>query len=304
MDSIKEYLPEECQDYSVNIQKQLKNNGIQMDGLIIRGEEKVTPNIYLNPYYKQFKEGRDLSRIKEDIAAVYLESLRTSPLLAQQDFSYENMKKNLVVTVCNAEKNADLLENVPHELREDLALTYRARVLLPDSEMGTILIKNEHLERWGIDEQTLKDDAWKSMKQMTAPKFLSMQEIVKEMMPDAISFGESGEIENSLDMYVLTNAEKSHGAIYMFDKETMSAIAEKLGSNLVILPSSVHETIILKEKQEMDFERLTEIVRDVNASQVLPDEILSDNVYRFDKGKQMLTLASEPEQIQGINMSI
>lgn len=304
VDSIREFLPEECRNHSVDIHPYNKNNGIQLDGLVIRGSENVVPNIYLNQYFRDFEEGRPLSDIKADIASVYMENRVDNPVFAPKEFSYENLKKSLIVTACNAEKNAELLEKVPHELREDLALTYRAKVSMPEKGIGTILIRNEHLARWGIDEQTLKEDAWKSMKQISSPSISSMQDIISEMLQDSFPEGMIKETENPLQMYVLTNKDRYQGAVYMFDQETMSAIAERLNSSLVVLPSSVHETILLKENPEMDYEELREMVKDVNTSQVSPDEVLSDNVYRFDRESQILSLASEPEQMQGMNMGM
>lgn len=101
------------------------------------------------------------------------------------------------------------------------------------------------------------------------------------------------DVDPNAMMYVLTNSNQVNGAVYMCDEEVMSLIAEKLGSDLIVIPSSIHETIILKETENMSVRELNAMVEAVNAEAVNPQERLGNFVYRFDREAQRLEKAVE-----------
>ena len=96
-------------------------------------------------------------------------------------------------------------------------------------------------------------------------------------------------VQELIEMYVLTNKDKHYGAAYMFDKEVMSRIAEEIGGDMVVLPSSIHESILLRKGKDTDFDTLREMVKEVNCTQLLPTEILSDEVYQYNRDTQTLS---------------
>lgn len=98
-----------------------------------------------------------------------------------------------------------------------------------------------------------------------------------------------------LEMFVITNRMDNNGAIYMFDDETMQRVAGKLGGNLIILPASVHETIVYSEESGMDIRRSKDMVEAVNQTNLREEEILSGEIYRYDKGNHTLSKVQVPE---------
>ena len=99
-------------------------------------------------------------------------------------------------------------------------------------------------------------------------------------------------------MYVLSNSEKLNGAAALLDAKTMEAISEKLGGDFIVLPSSIHECIVLPVTEDMDRHTLEAMVQDVNAGQVAPEERLSDHVYMYDSQAKELVLADKMEERQ------
>ena len=97
-------------------------------------------------------------------------------------------------------------------------------------------------------------------------------------------------------MYVYSNQSKVNGAVYMLDKESMSAVADKIGESFAILPSSIHEVIVLPVNEDMDRQTLEAMVQDVNAGQVAPEERLSDHVYMYDSQAKELVRADKMEE--------
>ena len=283
-DHIRDFLPQDYKVHEISITEQRKNNNVIWDALSIKGDRNIVPAIYLEPYYQAYTEGIKMDTILQKIADLYMESMEQVGEFSADRFHYEKVKNGIFVVVQNAEMNRELLENVPHEIRDDLALLYRVNVELSNGEKGSVLIHNTHLESWGIDEKTLKEVAWNNMHDYYPPEFSTMSNVLRSVGYDEIS-----EATEFVEMYVLSNKEKQHGAAYMFDTEVMSRIAEGIGGDLVVIPSSIHESILLKKQKDTDFDILREMVKEVNRTQLHPTEILSDEVYQYSRDTQTLS---------------
>ena len=283
-DHIRDFLPQDYNVHEINIMEQRKNNNVIWDALSIKGDRNIVPAIYLESYYQAHTDGVSMDAILQKIADVYMESMEQVGNFTADEFQYEKIKNGIFVVVQNAEMNRELLEEVPHEIRDDLALLYRVNVELSNGEKGSVLIHNTHLESWGIDEKTLKEVAWNNMHDYYPPEFSTMSNVLRSVGYDEIS-----EATELVEMYVLSNKEKQHGAAYMFDTEVMSRIAEGIGGDLVVIPSSIHESILLKKQKDTDFDILREMVKEVNRTQLHPTEILSDEVYQYSRDTQTLS---------------
>ncbi len=292
-----DYLPEE-KGNKVHIEAVKKNNGVVLDSMTIIGDQAITPSLYLNQYYDQYLQGKSMVPLLVNIAMDYKEAKQHIPQ-GTLEFEYEKIKDNIFVAACNAEKNQELLEDVPHELCEDVALIYKVRC--QNFENATIQIKNSHLKMWGIDEQMLKTQAWESMKKELPAECMGMAKAFEMLtgipLPDeAIPYGKE-------PLYVLTNQEKLYGAAYMFDQETMEKIAAELGGNLIVLPSSLHEVIIVKETEDVDLQELKDMVSGINETVVSEEEFLSDEIYRYDAEQQTLSVIDDfSSQQMGMRM--
>lgn len=282
VDHIKEFLPPEYQSCNVFTEHKMKNNNVRLWALFILGKECAVPAIYLEPYYRNYIDGEKMENILQNITQVYLESTEAGKSITRGSFQYDAVKDKIFVTVQNAGMNQEFLKNVPHEIREDLALSYRIAVDYPDK--GTVVINDNLLDTWGIGKEELKEVAWSNMHEHFKPSFSSMGEVLKvlgvEDLPEGI---------DEVEMYVLTNEERYYGAAYMFDKEVMQMIADQLNSDVVILPSSVHETLLLKLDDQTDFEHLENTVQEMNSNVLQTVEILSDHVYLYSKETQHLS---------------
>lgn len=289
------FLPDRFRGYHVEIKPVVKNNGVLKDRLIIRGNELMPPPIYLKEYFDCYKDGETLEYVLGKITDAYERDYDAAREFGIEILQYENVKEHLTVAACNAEMNVELLKNTPHEIREDLALVYHIRQQHRKGETKTVLVDNQLLELWKIGAETLKEDAWKSMKTENMPCFRSIQEILGGL------FRSEG---LSRDLYVLTNQDEMLGAAYMFDTDTMGGIAEKLGKSLIVLPSSIHETIIIPEGNDVEVEEMQMMVKSINGTELEPEDILSNQVYHFDKDTQELSIMASPQQTMGMGMNM
>lgn len=279
---IREFLPESFASAEVSLQVVRKNNDLQLTGLTIRStESNICPTIYLEKFYEEYESGTDMSEILERIAQVRMEHEVAEPFDVAQITDFEQIKGKLVPRLINAEMNSELLEARPHKLVADLAVTYCA--LLDQSFDGTasVAVTNELVKMWNTSVEELHEIAVANLAELLPSTFKGMTEVMSEMM--GMSTEEMEMMGMSTDeeqMYVLSNSIKVNGASALLDTKMMEEIIEKVG-DFYILPSSIHETLVVPVKSGMDVESLEAMVREVNSTQLQPDEILSNRVYSY-----------------------
>lgn len=300
---IKDYLPEEWKNEEVSVRQQLKNNGIQLYGMSIRipGSD-LTPQIYLDNAYQSYNMGVSMEEILKKLAEQYLKSVETAPKLGIHKFDYENWKDSLFMCAINADKNRKLLSSVPHQIVEDLAVVYRYLIEEDGGIFGTVLVNNDHLKLWNIDSEMLHEQAEKSMKQLMPYEFHSMDYVIADIMGSPIEESQLS-MENSF-MFVLSNSKKWQGASYLFCPDVLEAVSKELGGNYLILPSSIHELVLIREEKERGIEDLKDIVCDINQSQVVEEERLSNELYRYDAEAGSISMVSDGEMQQGMHLEM
>lgn len=220
--------------------------------------------------------------------------------------NYESVKDKLVCRLVNAERNAESLANMPHTMICDLAVTYCVYLGKKDGNIGAVPITNDLMKRYGVSVEELHRDALKSMDVVLPAAFKSMTDVMVEMMLPNLVRGGVDEVtaekmirsqfpdRMGVEMYVLTNKERYRGAAALLSDKAMREVVESIGSDFFILPSSVHEVIIIKPDGDASkecFDSLRQMVCEVNGSCVADNEVLSDNVYVYDAGSHKLRLA-------------
>jgi PIN domain nuclease of toxin-antitoxin system len=287
-------------EYQIELKHVLKNNGVILDGLLIRkGTQAVSPSIYLNQYYEQYCEGRDFSEIGEEILGAYEASQEESIQIGLNfKFEYEQIKSSITYRLINYEKNKHLLKKVPHLRILDLAVTFHCIVRNDKDGIGTIRITNEHQHNWEVSVVSLWELASMNTRRLFPAVIRPMEDIVYDLM-NRNNLEEENVLEDynptqSSNMYVLTNDKGINGATCLLYRDTLEEFSRKLDCDFYILPSSIHEVILVPQvkNETIDFmnakERLKEMVREINETQVAVEEVLSDTVYEYSVIKGML----------------
>ena len=297
--SIKDHLPVEQQDAKVTINNVMKNNGLTLHGVVVHPEGQcVAPTIYLEGFFKQYEGGADLDSVMDKIAGTISEHLNTPEEfsdVAQMYSNYDAVKDKIVMAVVNTAKNRELLSQVPHTEREDLSLIYKVVVGTGADGIGSITIRNEHMEQWGVTVDEIHEMAMKNTKEILPVTVQTMTEVMREMfgsdgMPEEMAAMMFSDMPLNQQMFIISNKSKVNGAASMFYEDTLSELADKIGTSLYILPSSVHEVIAVSTDMGTP-EALAGMVREVNGGQVAPEEQLSDHVYKFDAKAKIISLA-------------
>lgn len=297
-------------DYRVSVHKVLKNNDIELDALTVtEADSYISPTIYLNQYFREYEEGGDIGGIVNDIYKLYEEHRGKMEFDLDYFKDFNKVKDKIAFKLINAVQNVKLLEDVPYIPLLDLAIVFYCLVDNDNIGSATALIHQSHLDIWGIDVTQLYKSALNTTPKILKYELRNMNDIIKEMLiNDLINNRQSidglsdesynqnnidefvnnmirdmqGERDN-IQMYVLTNQQKINGAACILYKDVLQEFALRENEDLYILPSSIHEVIIVPAINEISRDQLNSMVREVNKEEVEVGDVLSDHVYIYRK---------------------
>lgn len=282
--NIKGFLPKAYENAEVSVMDCQKLN-VSYKGLMVKREkEMISPIINLDQFYEIYQNQPETTMevICRRIAKVIMKTpieVNLNPIM-----DYNIAKYNLFIRVSSAEKNKDILANVPHQLKEDLAITYHLITYMRGGELSSLLINNDLLKQYGITAEQLHEDAMNSSPRIMPQEVSSIGEFL-EQDPFMMSSEENDmlqESEPAPSFYVVTNQKKLDGAGVIFYPGMMEYLGSLFFQDYFILPSSIHEMIVLPDNGEISVNDLKMMVSGINATQVDPSERLTDEVYHFD----------------------
>lgn len=274
-----------------------KNNDTMLKGLIIMEQDaNLYPTIYMESPYERYRQGEPLEEIEDSILQCYEEN-RTEDFDLSFFMNWESVKDRIMYKLVNYDRNRQLLKEVPHRKMLDLAVAYEYFLDTDDDRSASILIRNDHMEAWGVTSDELYAVALKNTPELMGYRLCSIEEIVREIYGirvDSLPDSEKPE-KNTMPMYVLTNEHKFHGAGCILYSNLLKKIADEWDCNIRVIPSSIHETILIPMSAAGNCEVTSQMVREVNQTQVSPEEILSDHVYQFNRETGKITMQEERE---------
>lgn len=286
------------EDGRVYINRVLKNNGTRLDGLVIMEKDHMmAPTIYIDDYYPKYKKGMSIDKIMDEILSSYYMNRDSFELNLDFFKSYEKMRHRIAFKIINHKKNKELLKQIPHKKFLDLAIVYYAVLSDNGGRIATALLHNTHLEAWNIDQKTLDEQASFNTPRLLRATIRPIEKVLDDYADkngiksfDTAGTDECDEYFPDLSkefnhcgcMYVLTNSTGMNGAACLLYEKPLACFGRKIDQDFFVLPSSVHEVILVPKTENINKEDLSEMVRDINKTDVSADEILSDNVYEYD----------------------
>ena len=293
------------EEFTVQTNAILKNNSMIMEGVVIlKDGMKITPNIYLEEYFREYENDVDMESIVDEILTVYQEKILEKADM-DIEFTYEKMKNVIIYRLVNYEKNTELLKNSPYVKLLDLAITFHCLVQEKEEAIGTIRITNEHMKLWNVTIQDLLKCAKENTPRLLPVSIRRMEEVIEELiqsngiehseLSEVLSLEnlgdnefESEEDELANEMYILSNTIGINGAGCILYDGIMKNFAKVLKSDFYILPSSIHEVILLSARNAVDKGQLEEMVTEINQEQVPYEEVLSNHVYYYSKNENQI----------------
>lgn len=287
-------------DARIDIHETAKNNGITYHGLIIMKKGcNISPNIRLDGFYASFREGiSSIEEIAGEIVDIFEEEERKNSLDLNFFTDFGRAKERLMFKIVNYEENKKRLENLPHVKFLDLAVTFYYSVEQEEFPTinASIQIEKSHLALWGIEEGALYDLALENTAKKLPPSFKTIFDIILNILEeDGITPGKKAvedfkEHADQVPMYVLTNRKNYFGAAVLYYPGVLKKIGSALGSDLIVLPSSVHEVILIPAEKWTDYGKLNEMIEDINENHVAKEEVLSGHFYYYDLERDELRM--------------
>ena len=271
----------------VILQQVEKNNGVVLDAVVLQGErEQVLPTIYLEELYEIYEQGVTLEQIAGHILCEE-EKWKDKVEFSLEEFEdYTRARTRVFYKLVNYQMNESMLKRVPHIRYLDLAVVFYYRVEQEHFPGGSVLIHNNNLVTWGITKSQLMKDAAFNTSRKLPYRFMGMETLIAELSGET----EMENLQKEELMYVLTNEEKFYGAAVLLYPHVLAHIGTLLKRNFFVLPSSVHECILVPDQGHYTRFELMKMVREVNQNQVEEEEILSYQVYYYDRKREALVM--------------
>ena len=293
-EAIKVGFEEAHPECSVMVHKVTKNNDLVLTGISIRSREvNIAPTIYMDDYYNDYKNGRPVMDIIAEIENIYNTYKLEHNFNVNSITDFNHVQGKICYKLVNKDKNKELLSDAPYIQFHDLAIVFYVVVSEDSDRTGTITVRNNLMEMWGNPDI---NDLYRIAKNNTQKRYKGSVFNMIEIMGDIISHNVDNIEPNIVDdffemnftyednmipMFVATNNKKVNGAGVILYEGLLKTFAEKIGCDFYILPSSVHEVIFVPANGDMDARYLIQMVKEVNATEVSPSEVLSDNVYKY-----------------------
>lgn len=285
-----------------------KNNGVIYHGInVINGDSCVGVCIYLDDYLEQFREGREYTEIIREILRRIVVCSRGEQKILEGTSecieNYDTAKERIHCRLVNTRANREFLKGVPNIPFLDLSILFYVQVADMGRISGNMIICNEQLENWKVDKETLMKDAMRNgqicTEEICSLLKSSLEKNGRKEELEALTELEQACDETVPEMIVMTNPLRQYGDYGMLYTDKLMEIAEKVDKNLFILPSSIHDTILVQDMgvPEEKAKEFSAMVKEINKSQLLREEILSNSVYYFDRETGKVSLLVQGEEI-------
>lgn len=267
----------------ISVQDVLKNNGITRRGIsVITEGERFTPVLYLDTAYERYLAGETAEEVFEGLMEHndgQIREMETKWDFQPEQFAdYSYVKEYLRLKLVNYGKNTKLLRDMLYVRWNDLAVIFYYEI---GDGQAQVQINNRHLALWGKSLETLYQDAMENMKNSVPDKLFPLSDLIgRETLP---WMGEEPPV------HVLTNSTRRYGAAVMLYSGKIRELADSTGTDLVILPSSLHEVLLVPDLEEKR-QTYRATVGGVNRAVLEPEEVLSDNIYPYSREKDAVEL--------------
>ena len=295
---VKDRLTEQGADVKVSVNEVNKLNESYEAITVTPEGSNIGVNMSLEKFYDAVQDGTPYDSVVDKAVDVIKDGIDKRPdidVAALTDYS--QMKEKLAIEVVSAEANKDMLEKVPYQTIEDMAVVYRFVLASDEDGRASVLVTNQILDHMGVTPEQIHADALKNAPQIKPAEIKGMSEVMAEMMgyDQAAMIGIVPVAPEDEQMFIASVPDKIHGASVLVYQNFMEQAAEIAGGDFFILPSSIHEILIVPDNGKMDLKDLENMVKEVNATQVAPADKLTDSVYHYDSKEKIFELGEKFE---------
>ena len=283
--AVKEKLSDQ---HTVELKEVRKNNGVLLHGLLISsGSHNVVPTIYLDHFFRAYTEGMTFAEILRRLLEVYGQDVPARSIDMEFFRDFEKVQNRICFRLIGQAGNEELLNDIPYVEFLDMAICFFYAYKGNELGEGSILIHNSHMEMWECSVTDLMGLARQNTPALFPWQCCTMEEVIREMIDRE---HQEELLAEEVPMKVLSNRQRTNGAACLIYPNVLEHLAEESKSDLYILPSSIHEAILLADSGREDPGELKSMIVQVNRTQVAPEEVLTDSLYRYDRGKKRVEI--------------
>lgn len=284
-DNLIKYLDD---SYDVSFVKMEKVNGSKDAVTVKKDEDKVGTVFYLDSLYNDYKKNESIDETLKSISGFIMSQNNNDKLtnIREQVKSVNEYNNDIVYFLLNTDANRNLLLNMPNRKLPgtDLSIVYRKVISNSDTEIKSTFITNELQKELGMSEKDLYTAAQKDTERLLPTEIKSVFDVLYDMagiIPDMDNISES-------DFLIITNELGINGAAAIINKDNLDKAAEIIGGDIYLIPSSIHECLALPAG-DIAAEEIQKMVSEINDTCVEVSERLSNNVYKYDSQKKVLS---------------
>lgn len=291
-----------AEDCKICVKERLKNNGKLLTGVSVTCPDiNCVPTIYLEQMYEYYLEGKSISSLVDEYFRLFEQAKNMDVPELDYLSNFSEVKDRILCKIINTEMNGEMLKNVPHLSFLNLSVVFFINVPMEAGDNSFIMIDNGVFNCWDVDEKTVYEHAYRNTMKKYATSISSIEEVLFGLMHAEVSGNDRDEIEAALSnlenggkkhfMYVLSNTSRVYGAVGMLDSDSLSKFAKDIDDDFYIIPSSVHELILIPKDSSISKEELESMVCQVNETEVSREDVLSNSVYLFSRNTGKVTMA-------------
>lgn len=292
-EKLKEAVQEKMGDIPVELQESVKNNNITRTSILIgREDREVTPTIHLDVLYGHYKNGWEMDQIASFVIRIWQAYQKRKPDIPIPNLlDWQKAKEKIYFRLFSARCN-------PRYIQEGVCRNFLDMVLVPyyhvrtteSCVMGIRVTRELSEEHWHVPGEEICRMAGINTPRLFPPRIERLDSILlthmeKRFGPDNIP-QDVREVLEQNPMYILQNEQGINGATVMAYEGLLPSLYEKLGGGFYIIPSSIHELLIMPETKGIDEEMVRKTIFRINREQVEPEERLSDSLYHYN-GKEL-----------------
>lgn len=199
--------------------------------------------------------------------------------------NWEEIREKLSIRLVNYAWNRGRLRKLPHKRFLDLAVTFQIVLYKNGYDTASVEVQTEMMKIWKKNTE----DLWTA-----AITNLSKEEFQIKDIESMIEGLEDVRLNEQRDgrplCYVLANGVEKNGAVGIFRTDMLMELAERVEKDLFIIPSSVHEVLLVPDDGKNEAESLKDMVRKVNDEVVDRVDLLSNGLYYFNRDRGVITM--------------
>ncbi len=266
--------------FQISVMSDEKGMASDRTGILFTGKQRcISPAIFIDDLFADYsKNEKDMEGVVQEVIGRYEKSMKAVHDIHRLDLDWESCRKCVIYRLVSRHRNRKMLQTMPYIPFLDMAITFHVVVGIDEKYMQTIKIDNKLQKQWNVSVEHLLKTAENNTEQILPFEIYDMERLASKHGYENLPYEE--EFRNT-NMIVMTNSIGIYGASAILYPGLLEALAQELERDIYVIPSSVHEMILIPAENKCVYEDLSLMIHEINQRFVPPDEVLSDQVYVF-----------------------